>query len=153
MSPRWSSTRRQTDWPTDWPSVAMRLWLEPTALFSTCFHAGFSLGLFFDPENGGDMFLRNVGCPSTDYTALYPRRLKYLRSIFLPFTPLYTYKCSESRRKALIFLMWIRRGADKSLAFPISYLQPEQKNFSWMGFKKVEQRSQKCVELRVKYVE
>jgi hypothetical protein len=26
------------------------------------------------PENGGDMFLRNVGWLSTDYTALYPRR-------------------------------------------------------------------------------
>jgi hypothetical protein len=23
--------------------------------------AGFSLGLFFNPENGGEMFLRNVG--------------------------------------------------------------------------------------------
>jgi hypothetical protein len=24
-------------------------------------HAGFFLGLFFEPEAGGDMFLRNVG--------------------------------------------------------------------------------------------
>jgi hypothetical protein len=32
------------------------------------------LGLFFDPEDGGEMFLRNVGRLSTDYTALYPRR-------------------------------------------------------------------------------
>jgi hypothetical protein len=29
---------------------------------------------FFDPEDGGDMFLRNVDCNSTDYTASYPRR-------------------------------------------------------------------------------
>jgi hypothetical protein len=29
---------------------------------------------FFDPEDWGDMFLRNVGWRSTDYTALYPRR-------------------------------------------------------------------------------
>jgi hypothetical protein len=28
---------------------------------------------FFDPENGGEMFLRNVDWRSTDYTALYPR--------------------------------------------------------------------------------
>jgi hypothetical protein len=32
------------------------------------------LGLFFDPEDGGDMFLRNINWLSTDYTALYPRR-------------------------------------------------------------------------------
>jgi hypothetical protein len=38
---------------------------------ATCFHAGFLLGLFFDPADGGDMFLRNVGWHSTDYKALY----------------------------------------------------------------------------------
>jgi hypothetical protein len=43
------------------------------SLLRTCFHALFLLRLFFDPE-GGDMFLRNVCWPSTDYTALYPRR-------------------------------------------------------------------------------
>jgi hypothetical protein len=32
------------------------------------------LRLFFDPEYGGDMFLRNVGWIPTDYTVLYPRR-------------------------------------------------------------------------------
>lgn len=31
------------------------------------FRAGVLLGLS-DPEGGGDMFLRNVGCISTDYT-------------------------------------------------------------------------------------
>jgi hypothetical protein len=30
--------------------------------------------VFFDPEDGGDTFLRNVGCNSTYYTASYPRR-------------------------------------------------------------------------------
>jgi hypothetical protein len=30
--------------------------------------------IFFDPEDGGDMFLRNVGSISTDYTASHPRR-------------------------------------------------------------------------------
>jgi hypothetical protein len=30
--------------------------------------------LFFDPEDGGDTILRNVGCNSTDYTASYHRR-------------------------------------------------------------------------------
>jgi hypothetical protein len=37
------------------------------------FLAGFLLDLFFGPEDG-DMFLRNVGSLSTDYTALYPIR-------------------------------------------------------------------------------
>jgi hypothetical protein len=42
--------------------------------FATCFLAGFLLGLFLDPENGSDMFLRNVAWLSMDYTTLYPRR-------------------------------------------------------------------------------
>jgi hypothetical protein len=37
------------------------------------FHAGFLLGLFFNPEDGGNIFLQNVGGLSTDYTALYTR--------------------------------------------------------------------------------
>jgi hypothetical protein len=43
---------------------------------SSCYllHAGFLIRLFFDPENVGDMFLRNVGSPPTEYTALHPRR-------------------------------------------------------------------------------
>jgi hypothetical protein len=45
-----------------------------TSKLSTCYHAAFLLGLFFDPEDGSDMLLRNVGLLSTDYTALYPRR-------------------------------------------------------------------------------
>jgi hypothetical protein len=31
------------------------------ALLATSFHAGFLLGLFFDPEDKGYIFLRNVG--------------------------------------------------------------------------------------------
>jgi hypothetical protein len=41
---------------------------------ATCFHAVILLGLFFDTEDGDDMFLRNVGWLLTDYTALCPRR-------------------------------------------------------------------------------
>jgi hypothetical protein len=41
-------------------------------------HPGFSLGLFFDPEDEGDMFTRNIGSISADYTALYPKRPKHI---------------------------------------------------------------------------
>jgi hypothetical protein len=39
-------------------------------LLSNRFHADFLLGLLFEPEDEGDMFLRNVGWLSTDYMAL-----------------------------------------------------------------------------------
>jgi hypothetical protein len=39
-------------------------------------HAGFLLGTFSPPEDGGDTFLRNI-CSYTDYTALYPRRWQH----------------------------------------------------------------------------
>jgi hypothetical protein len=35
--------------------------LKQSAMLATCFHAGFLLDLFFDPEDLGDMFLRNIG--------------------------------------------------------------------------------------------
>jgi hypothetical protein len=49
---------------------------EPIGEYSAChlITFWFLLNYFFDPEDGGDMFLRNVGCNSTDYTASYPRR-------------------------------------------------------------------------------
>jgi hypothetical protein len=42
-------------------------------LLVICVHASFLLGLFV-PEDGGDIFLRNVTSFSTDCMALYPRR-------------------------------------------------------------------------------
>jgi hypothetical protein len=33
---------------------------KQSLLLATCFDAGFLLGLFFGPEDGGDMFLQNV---------------------------------------------------------------------------------------------
>jgi ABC-type uncharacterized transport system permease subunit len=44
------------------------------ALLAICFHAGYLLGLFFDPEGGGSMFLRNVSLLSVDYMMLYPEQ-------------------------------------------------------------------------------
>jgi hypothetical protein len=43
------------------------------ALFATCLQADFLLSLFLDPEDGSEMILWNVGCFSTDNTALPPR--------------------------------------------------------------------------------
>jgi hypothetical protein len=37
-------------------------------------HAGSLLGLYFDPEDGADIFLRNFGYLSMDYTPLHTRR-------------------------------------------------------------------------------
>jgi hypothetical protein len=39
--------------------------------------AGILHGLFFDPEDGGVMFLPNVGWLSPDYTAVYTRRQRF----------------------------------------------------------------------------
>jgi hypothetical protein len=46
---------------------------------------------FFDPEDGGDMFLRNVGWNSTDYRASYPRN-DTLHSICPPNKFIYYFK-------------------------------------------------------------
>jgi hypothetical protein len=53
------------------------------ALLANCFHVRFLLGLFFEPEDGGDIFLRDVGSYSAEYTALYPRRSELF--IFISF--------------------------------------------------------------------
>jgi hypothetical protein len=34
---------------------------KPSKKLATCLHAGFLLGLFFDPEDGGDKYERNFG--------------------------------------------------------------------------------------------
>jgi hypothetical protein len=47
----------------------------------------------------------------------------------------------------------VRRGADKSLAFPIFVLAAEPNELFLDGLKKLEQRSHTCVELKGEYVE
>jgi hypothetical protein len=45
------------------------------AAYSACHLLACCWTYFFDPEDGGDMFLRNVGWNSTGYMVSYPRRL------------------------------------------------------------------------------
>jgi hypothetical protein len=44
-----------------------------SALLVTCLHARFLLYLFFGPEDGSEMFIRNNSWFSTDCAALYPK--------------------------------------------------------------------------------
>jgi hypothetical protein len=54
----------------------LEMWPDNGQSFAACLlHDGFLLSLIFDLEDGGDMFLRNVGRLSPEYKALYPRRL------------------------------------------------------------------------------
>jgi hypothetical protein len=53
-------------------SIYLRTWYDEYT-FNLIFQYS-CWNYFFDPEDGGDMFLRNVGCNSTDYTASCPRR-------------------------------------------------------------------------------
>jgi hypothetical protein len=45
------------------------------------------LGLFFDSEDGGEMFLQNVGWLSKDCTALYPRKQNPSTFVFVNVIP------------------------------------------------------------------
>jgi hypothetical protein len=54
-------------------SCIVIIWIILHATLCCLLHAGFLLG-FFSPEDGGDIYLRNVCSLSTEYTALYPIR-------------------------------------------------------------------------------
>jgi hypothetical protein len=43
------------------PEAALWRVRKLLAVSAACFHTDFLLGLFLDPEDGGDMFLQNVG--------------------------------------------------------------------------------------------
>jgi hypothetical protein len=56
-----SPLKKSTDVSDKHAISIFRLEEAEQTVLATCFHAGFSLGLFFDSEDGGDMLLRNVG--------------------------------------------------------------------------------------------
>jgi hypothetical protein len=64
-----------------------------------------------------------------------------------PLNSLQKQKTNSELRKNL------RRGADKSLAFPIFLFAAQPREFFLDGLKKLEQQRHKCVEIRGEYVE
>jgi hypothetical protein len=64
---------RHQDGLIDWPSVVTWLWLRQIGLLVTCLHADFFLRLFFEPEDGGDMFRRRLSLNGLHaWLALWP---------------------------------------------------------------------------------
>jgi hypothetical protein len=87
------------------------------AVYSAYQHFGEIYCLHFQgTEAAGSMFLLNFGADVPGYTVSHP-----------------AFSISVLRLNVQgLTLPYILRGADKSLAFSISYLQHNQKNFSWM---------------------
>jgi hypothetical protein len=52
-------------------------------LLAACFHAGFLLGLFIEPEDGSDMFLRIMGQLSTDFKEHIQKDRISMYSVFI----------------------------------------------------------------------
>jgi hypothetical protein len=48
-----------------------------------------NIALISDSEDGGDMFLRNVGWLSPDYTTLYPRRYTFHYVVLISMSLIY----------------------------------------------------------------
>jgi hypothetical protein len=66
------------------------------------------LGLFFEPEDEGDMFLRNVGSLTTDYAALY-----------LITTGVRTSNPTRQEMYVLHNILILRRGESGMLFIPV----------------------------------
>jgi hypothetical protein len=68
---------------------------------------------------------------------------------------MFVVSCNKSLTRChdLNAMLYLRRGADKSLAFPIFLFAAQPKEFFLDGLKNLEQRSHKCMELRGEYVE
>jgi hypothetical protein len=70
----WHNTQRDNNFPVEEfyllgynavrsvasQQTSMKAGDKPIALHATCFHAGFLFCVFFYPEDGGEIFLRNV---------------------------------------------------------------------------------------------
>jgi hypothetical protein len=70
------------------------------------------LGLFFEPEDGGDMFPRNIDCLPTDYTRHYIPIAITLQSLFLLHLlniPNYIFLLFEEQLSAVSCVCWIMK--------------------------------------------
>jgi hypothetical protein len=53
------------------------------AVLTTCFHAGIVFGLFYEPEDGGDTFLRNVGSFNGEDSVISQKKVLFTVSVSL----------------------------------------------------------------------
>jgi hypothetical protein len=94
-------------------------------LFAIWFRSGFLLDLFFDPEDGGDMFLRNVGWLSTDYMALYTRR-----------------QCSPNKKFIILVKFILRKPQTKSeISAYFFFIYPRSHCFNRSTFKTTREKN------------
>jgi hypothetical protein len=88
-------------------AVVMKCSTFWSVIFCYLLHPDSLLGLFFDRVGEGEMFLRNVGCLSTDYSALYPKKL-----YSVTFSPQanYTDRASDRRLSTKLVPTFAERG-------------------------------------------
>jgi hypothetical protein len=97
-------------------------------LLAICFHAGLVLGSFFDPEDGSDIFFRNIGLLvyfQPIIRVLYPTRQYLIIKLILCFTCFYTKRKSDwDNPQTSEFLSLSNFGDIRPVSIPENYLFP-----------------------------
>jgi hypothetical protein len=79
---------------------------------STChLVARWFAGLFFEPEDGGAIFLRNVVCYTTDYTASYPRR--WYSEIYFIDETVYFFRAWSHLARPTVMSLVLKRDSNR----------------------------------------
>jgi hypothetical protein len=91
-----------------WDKPKKLLWKQMTnrALLAACFHADFVLGLFFDPEDGDDMFLRNVCCLFNGLHGVISQKIILLSIMSVTLWYFFSYKYKLWHFNSLCFWIW-----------------------------------------------